>query len=759
MSKSNLLLTAAKMRETFGRGTSIHDKFHGAILSNVHMMSLLQKMFQDPYADHDEVIKDGEEKRLVQGNLEECYLFFLLLVIGGRLLGPKKETIEQKMELFCDHVVESGTLSIPSEFMDYISSELWEQLRKIDKLLSRFQFAMNQDIFHLLYQDLMLPVMKKNLGAYFTPPSLAQLMIREIVTSPRQKILDPACGTGIFLVEAFNRQLELSERPDVDAILTIIENIQGFDLNLNAVLAATINLLIQLKGAVGEDFSLIPLHFIRQHDALCLSRPTKFNAFSLHSFDVVIGNPPWKVLNSFKSKQVKERLKELAKEWNVLPPSHQVSHLEISSLFFEAAKHWYLKPGGYVFLVMSHSLLTGDNHSKTRRFDELVDVEIWTFQERIFPIPFCCVKGRYTPGRYRTHSDLVNFKISMIQHETVEKSIRDQKKMSWKKQQYIPSFVDQDSSGTLVGRYVPQDKHRILLKRGRSPYHSRCFAGATLFPRNLLFVSVQRNLDGDTVLVRPIIKNAKQPWHFNPLRMIGQESIVLERKYIFPVVTSKEILPFVILHHRSAFLPIEREVQGNGYRKISDTFSRAWKYYLHLENLYAQHRKSGALFTSLWNRLNYQQCLTHSRQRARVRVLMPQSGQLLKAAVLEDSNVIVDYTSYLIPCDSIKEAHYLAGILNSPLMNETIKMIKADRHIQKRPLEFPCPKFDPSDSTHKEIARLGEKMHSTVQRFVNDALREGDSISRIMLQRKILKRFEEDFSQLNEVVLAIFERR
>ncbi len=746
-------LTDARLHAIFKRRTKYHENLMASLRQNHQVVALLHEMFHDPYSSsNDGPIDDADFQNV---DLDEGYLFFILQMIGARLFTREAGSLESSLEAFREYLIKSNALFFPIELIQDVSSDLLLVLDKILTFFSNHEFAKNQDLFHLLYQHLLLPTMKKNLGSYFTPTNLARLMVSNVVVTPQQKVLDPACGTGVFLVETYKRQLQCSENRNVETKLQIFENIHGFDLNPNAVLSTILNLLIQLDGEI-DDFFMVPL-FVKQNDALQLFDSVKRTANVHLSFDVVIGNPPWKVLNSFHSKPVKQALKRLAKRWNVLPPSHQVSHLEISSLFLEASKHLYLKPNGTVFFVLSHSIITGDNHSKTRRFDELDAIELWLFQDQLFPVPFCCVKARFVPSLYRSLEELLNMKITVRRHGSLEMTTHIPKNDRLVTiQELVPAFVTQNSDGFHVGRFITISERETLAPRGTNPYHSRCFAGATLFPRNLLFVEIDSLTNKQNVEIRPHVKNAKKPWNFDPLSFVKDKTVLVERKFIFPVVTSKEILPFVILTPRLAFLPIEKDSKSGGYRKLSSSDSAAWKYYLFLEELYSKHKKQGAMFECLWDRLNYQQCLTHPRQRAKVRVLIPQSGQLVKAAILEDPDVIVDYTCFLITCENVMEAHYLLGILNSYRMNKMITLIKADRHIQKRPLEFAFPKFDPTSDLHRKIALLGANLRDSIQEFVNNILRKDESMGRITLQRRILKTFGPELTLLDQEVSTLF---
>ena len=65
--------------------------------------------------------------------------------------------------------------------------------------------AIRQDLLKQLYQDLVDPETRHDLGEYYTPDWLAQLTLKEIDYRAPQSLLDPACGSGTFLFNAIRR--------------------------------------------------------------------------------------------------------------------------------------------------------------------------------------------------------------------------------------------------------------------------------------------------------------------------------------------------------------------------------------------------------------------------------------------------------------------------------------------------------------------------------------------------------------------------
>ena len=115
----------------------------------------------------------------------------------------------------------------------------------------------SRDLLKQLYQELFPKSVRHDLGEYYTPDWLADLVLDELGYdgNPDERLLDPACGSGTFLVMALNRvkrwyhehryECGFGERELLDKIL---KNIIGFDLNPLAVMAARTNYLL----AIGE---------------------------------------------------------------------------------------------------------------------------------------------------------------------------------------------------------------------------------------------------------------------------------------------------------------------------------------------------------------------------------------------------------------------------------------------------------------------------------------------------------------------------
>lgn len=208
-----------------------------------------------------------------------------------------------------------------------------QSLKWLIRLLKGEEIATGQQSLFELYDFSILPIEfisnvyenfigKENQdtkGAYYTPTFLVDYIISETVGKKLKessdfncKVLDPACGSGIFLVESLRRIIEKYitvnniSHTDTDefreALRTLAkDNIFGIDEDENAIQVAVFSVYLTLldyqKPADIEKFkfpNLIGTNFICS-DTFDVDNKDlkKLEEKKLH-FDFIIGNPPWK---------------------------------------------------------------------------------------------------------------------------------------------------------------------------------------------------------------------------------------------------------------------------------------------------------------------------------------------------------------------------------------------------------------------------------------------------------------------------------
>jgi len=231
-------------------------------------------------------------------------------------------------------------------------------------------------------------------GAYYTPAVLVEFVLARVLTESvlkkNPRILDPACGSGIFLVEAFRRvvrhQWHHNRRPPTfDELRSILKHqIAGIEVNPEAAKIAAFSLYLSMlhyldRPAIAEQIkngNKLPnlvastssshnhFHCILPENAFdtCTieSRPLWRNRFGSACADVVVGNPPWGAPGKKAAVTVKAR-HEVMLKWcddNDKP----ISNKEPSQAFLWRALD-LLTPNGKAGMLVSSGVLF--KHSST----------------------------------------------------------------------------------------------------------------------------------------------------------------------------------------------------------------------------------------------------------------------------------------------------------------------------------------------------------------------------------------------------------
>lgn len=175
-------------------------------------------------------------------------------IIAHALLGLNVETIEPAALLAGRVFEESGVYGVvEQDFFDWVVEveDGARFVRALARRLSRFDWgSVNQDVLKVLYESVIGPETRKQLGEYYTPDWLAELVVNEVDTDPLQmRVLDPACGSGTFLFHAVRRFLAAAEQAGhtlSEALRNVSRHVQGMDLHPVAVTLARVTYLLAI---------------------------------------------------------------------------------------------------------------------------------------------------------------------------------------------------------------------------------------------------------------------------------------------------------------------------------------------------------------------------------------------------------------------------------------------------------------------------------------------------------------------------------
>ena len=134
-------------------------------------------------------------------------------------------------------------------------------LRTLARRVSRFDWAeAPADTAATLYQAVIPPEERRQLGEYYTPTWLVRTMIRELVDDPlNQRVLDPACGSGTFVAEAVSYFIAAAGAKDWnpgEVLDRLREAVTGIDVHPVAVHLARAAWVLAARPAINSAGSL-----------------------------------------------------------------------------------------------------------------------------------------------------------------------------------------------------------------------------------------------------------------------------------------------------------------------------------------------------------------------------------------------------------------------------------------------------------------------------------------------------------------------
>ncbi|MEI6766361.1 MAG: N-6 DNA methylase [Bacteroidota bacterium] len=246
------------------------------------------------------------------------------------------------------------------------------------------------DIIGRIFEELIREDERHKLGQYFTPPHVIDFINAFVIHKSSDKVFDPSCGSGTFLVRAYERKKHLCAEEDEAAKHDILlDEIYGNDLSGYPAYLSMLNLAIRnMRRAsypriINKDFfaiyekSSITLH---NQEGVEEKRP-------LPKFDAIIGNPPYtrqEDIGTMHGTVSKAKIQTLIKSECGFEPSQRTS---IYAYFFYHASV-FLKDRGYLAFICQNSWLDTDYGIDMQRYllrnyeiVAIIDSEV----ERFFP--------------------------------------------------------------------------------------------------------------------------------------------------------------------------------------------------------------------------------------------------------------------------------------------------------------------------------------------------------------------------------------
>ena len=190
--------------------------------------------------------------------LQHTYLTIVAKTIAARVLDlPAEDASAILSGRALDEVGIQG--AVESDFFDWIleTEDGRDLVRRIARQTARFRLRDVQvDVLKSLYESLIDPAQRHDLGEYYTPDWLAAKVTARALTDPlTQRVLDPACGSGTFLFHAIRLKMAAAEAAGwarASVISACVQQVRGLDVHPVAVIIARVTWLLALGPAIAE---------------------------------------------------------------------------------------------------------------------------------------------------------------------------------------------------------------------------------------------------------------------------------------------------------------------------------------------------------------------------------------------------------------------------------------------------------------------------------------------------------------------------
>jgi hypothetical protein len=544
-------------------------------------------------------------------------------------------------------------------------------------------------------------------------------------------LLDPACGSGTFLMAAI-RRIRTLPSPALPLLDRILKSVVGIDLNPLAVMAARTNYLIAIYDLLSSKDELIEIP---------VSLGDSILSDCGHSdFDYIAGNPPWIAWDNLPD-DYREATKPLWEKYGLFSLSgnaarHGGGKKDLSMLMLYAAADRYLKPGGRLGFVITQTLFqtkgAGDGFRRFRlgengdllkvfRVDDLTAIK--PFEDAAnWTSTIVLEKGAATvyPVAY------VRWDVGQVSNLSSEKRGADCQ--SAQDARLVTNLPHEERFQKYPCTASPIDPRRptspwLIQPAGQtnigcffltaSPSDYKAHLGANSGGANgVYWVEVLGAAEGG-VRIRNVIEKCKKP--------VERVECVIEPDLLYPILRWSDLARYSPLprYHLLLVQNCQRRV-GLEESLLKSQFPLTYAYLRQFETLLtarAAYRRyqTGQPFYSMYNVGPY--------TTAEHKVVWRRMDKRLTAAVAETIDhpligrrpIVPQETCVLIACHSAEESHYLCAMLNSEPAGRLL-----ESHSVRQGKGFGTPsildylpirRFDEECPLHQKLAGLSHEAH------------------------------------------------
>lgn len=275
-------------------------------------------------------------------------------------------------------------------------------------LIEQYKIERLGDVIGYIYEELIPAEERHQLGQFYTPKPIAELIVKWCIRSPDDKVLDPGCGSGTFLVEAYKRLAELKLRRKFSEMRyvsrevhrQILSQLYGIDINEFPAHLTAMNLAMRnpkepssITNIVVEDyFNVTPGQRKLAPYRVRTVEGEKPAEIVFKDFDAIVGNPPytrWGELSETVQRNILNSISDVLKKYDLYPTGHRRGSEYNMVVFWIIHSHGFLRENGRLGMIISNSWLQADYGVRFGKFlaEHFKIHAIIDFSPRVFSIP------------------------------------------------------------------------------------------------------------------------------------------------------------------------------------------------------------------------------------------------------------------------------------------------------------------------------------------------------------------------------------
>jgi methylase of polypeptide subunit release factors len=341
-------------------------------------------IFEDTEDDYDRIARQAIylliNKILFYNILKER---FGLKEIDVRNISSGEELKKKLQEYFnrCLNINPRYGIIFAADFLEKIPlpDEIVSGFSRVITELNKYDFSkIGYDIIGKIFEKLIPKTERHKLGQYFTSTDVVDLILGFTVKHPDDIVLDPACGSGTFLIRAYHRKRFLAQKLFKEGKYTkpfksheeLVRELWGIDIAKFPAHLALINIVRENIKAIEtipniackDFFEVLPGKEILMYElAFQISgvKEKELETVYPENFNAVVTNPPYTRQEEMEDRFLggyKDRLRELIKKtWRM-----EVSKRSSIYVYFFLHGAKFLAKNGRLGLITSNSWLDVD---------------------------------------------------------------------------------------------------------------------------------------------------------------------------------------------------------------------------------------------------------------------------------------------------------------------------------------------------------------------------------------------------------------